>query len=242
MNTPATPTEMPAAANLQAGARWLKVLGFGLVVAVVIGAFALFDVQQMLKSALRWIEGLGPWAPVLFVMIYIVAAALLIPGSALTLGAGAAFGVVRGSVVVSIASTLAATVAFLLGRYYARDAIARKIEGNAKFAAIDAAVANEGWKIVLLTRLSPVFPYTLLNYAFGLTRVKPTHYVLASWIGMMPGTIMYVYLGSLVQAAGREGRTTGEWVLYGVGLLATVGVTLFVTRLARRALAVRIQA
>src|SRR2546422_11507482 len=92
-----------------------------------------------------------------------------------------------------------------------------------------------------VTRLWPVFRFTLLNYAFGLTRVKLSHYVLASWLGMIPGTVMYVYLGSLVNVgAGHRQRTTGEWVLYGVGLLATVTVTVFVTRLARRALAKKI--
>ena len=168
---------------------------------------------------------------------------LFVPGSVLTLGAGAVFGVALGSVYVSISATLGATAAFLVGRYLARDVIARKIERNDKFAAIDRAVAEEGWKIVLLTRLSPVFPFTLLNYAFGLTRVKLSHYVLASWIGMIPGTVMYVYLGSLVNVgAGHRRRTTGEWVLYGVGLLATVTVTVFVTRLARKVLANRIGA
>ena len=166
---------------------------------------------------------------------------LFIPGSVLTLGAGAIFGVVWGSVYVSISSTLAATCAFLVGRYLARDAIERKIKGNKRFDAIDKAVAGEGWKIVGLTRLSPVFPFTLLNYAFGLTQVKLRDYMLASWIGMMPGTIMYVYLGSLAQAAtGERERTTGEWVLYGVGLLATVVVTVFVTRVAKKALAKKI--
>src|SRR5262249_32983708 len=118
-----------------------------------------------------------------------------------------------------------------------------KIEKNEKFAAIDRAVADEGWKIVFLTRLSPVFPFTLLNYAFGLTRVRLGHYVLASWIGMMPGTVMYVYLGSLVNvSAGHRQRTTGEGVLSGLGLLAPVAVTVFVTRLARKALEKKISA
>src|SRR5206468_2150624 len=168
---------------------------------------------------------------------------LFVPGSVVTLGAGAVFGVVLGSVYVSISATLGATAAFLAGRYLARDAIARKIGKNEKFAAIDRAVADEGWKIVLLTRLSPVLPFILLNYAFGLTRVKLSHYVLASWIGMMPGTVMYVYLGSLVNiSSGHRQRTTGEWILYSVGLLATVVVTVFVTRLARKALAKKISA
>jgi len=208
---------------------------------VIVLALKYFHVQDGLKAALDWIGKLGSWGPVIFVGLYVVATVLFIPGSVLTLGAGAVFGVVLGSLCVSISATLGATAAFLVGRYLARDAIARKIERNPKFATIDRAVADEGWKIVLLTRLSPVFPFTLLNYAFGLTRVKLSHYVLASWIGMMPGTVMYVYLGSLVNVgAGHRQRTTGEWVLYGVGLLATVTVTVFVTRLARQALAKKI--
>ncbi|MCF7763351.1 MAG: TVP38/TMEM64 family protein [Verrucomicrobia bacterium] len=197
--------------------------------------------QDRLKQGLDWVGQLGRWGPAIFIGLYIVATVLFIPGSALTLGAGAIFGVAWGSVYVSVGSTLGATAAFLVGRYLARNAIARKIEGNERFAAIDKAVANEGWKIVGLTRLSPVFPFTLLNYSFGLTRVKLSHYVLASWIGMMPGTVMYVYLGSLAKAAtGEHTRTTGEWVLYGVGLLATLVVTIFVTRIAKQVLAKRI--
>jgi uncharacterized membrane protein YdjX (TVP38/TMEM64 family) len=188
------------------------------------------------------IGSLGAWAAVVFIAIYVVATVLLVPGSVLTLGAGALFGVLWGSVYASVGATLGATAAFLVGRYFARDAIARKIEADERFAAIDRAVAHEGWRIVGLTRLSPVFPFTLLNYAFALTRVKLRDYVLASWIGMMPGTVMYVYLGSIAKAATEEHqRTTGEWVFYGVGLLATIGVTVFVTRIARQALAKRIK-
>jgi uncharacterized membrane protein YdjX (TVP38/TMEM64 family) len=219
---------------------WKWVLYIAAATGIVL-AFKYFHVQELLKAALDWIGELGPWGPVMFVGLYVVATVLFVPGSVLTLGAGAVFGVALGSVCVSISATLGATAAFLVGRYLARDAIARKIEKNEKFATIDRAVAGEGWKIVLLTRLSPVFPFTLLNYAFGLTRVKLSHYVLASWLGMIPGTVMYVYLGSLVNVgAGHRQRTTGEWVLYGVGLLATVTVTVFVTRLAKKALAKKI--
>jgi uncharacterized membrane protein YdjX (TVP38/TMEM64 family) len=213
------------------------------VVIILFVAAKEFHVQDRLKQALDWVGQLGPSGAVIFIAIYVVATVLFIPGSVLTLGAGAVFGVMWGSIYVSIGSTLGATCAFLVGRYLARNAIARKIEGNERFAAIDKAVANEGWKIVGLTRLSPVFPFTLLNYAFGLTRVKLGHYMLASWIGMMPGTVMYVYLGSLAKAAsGERTRTTGEWVLYGVGLLATLVVTIFVTRIAKKALAKKMDA
>ena len=184
-------TAMPADVTSQPGANWRKWILLGVMGVAAIVVASLSDVRALLRDALDWIEQLGPWGPILFVLIYVVATVLLVPGSALTLGAGAVFGVVRGTLIVSLASTLAATAAFLVGRYLARDAIARKIERNEKFAAIDKAVADEGWKIVLLTRLSPVFPFSLLNYAFGLTRVRLSHYVLASWIGMLPGTVMY---------------------------------------------------
>lgn len=192
---------------------------------------------ELLKSGLDWVEQLGPAGPIIFILMYIAACVFFIPGSALTLGAGAIFGVVKGSIIVSVASTLGAMVAFLVGRYVARDWVARKIEKNEKFRAIDQAVAGEGWKIVGLTRLSPAFPFSLLNYAYGLTKVSLRDYVLASWIGMMPGTIMYVYLGSLARlGVEAEQATTAQTVLKIVGLLATVAVTVYVTKIARRAL------
>lgn len=217
---------------------WRKA-GLAAAVIAAVAALFFFDGPARLREALAGIEGLGAWGPVLFVLIYIVATVLFVPGSALTLGAGALFGVGLGSALVSVGATLGATAAFLVGRYFARDWVAKKIEGNAKFKAIDRAVADEGWKIVGLTRLSPAFPFALLNYAFGLTQVKLRDYVLASWIGMMPGTVMYVYLGSLAHVAGDHRRTPGEWTLLGIGLVATIAVTVFVTRLARVALAKR---
>jgi uncharacterized membrane protein YdjX (TVP38/TMEM64 family) len=173
--------------------------------------------------------------------IYILACVLFLPGSVLTLGAGVLFGLFAGSVIVSIASTLGATAAFIVGRYFARDWVAKKIEGNPGFKAIDDAVAKEGWKIVGLTRLSPVFPFNLLNYAYGLTKVSLRDYFFASWMGMLPGTVMYVYIGSVVGdlarlSAGGRTRTTAEWALYIVGFVATITVTIYVTRAARAAL------
>jgi len=217
-----------------------RLLLIATVLALVIAA-TVFDVRAALRETLAWIEGLGTWGPVLFVAIYIAATVLFVPGSALTLGAGALFGVVWGSVFVSAGSVLGATAAFLVGRYLARGWVAEKVSGNAAFAAIDRAVAAEGWKIVGLTRLSPAFPFSLLNYAFGVTQVKLRDYVLASWVGMMPGTVMYVYIGSLARVAGDRQRTPGEWALLALGLAATIAVTLVITRIARTALARRTQ-
>jgi uncharacterized membrane protein YdjX (TVP38/TMEM64 family) len=203
-----------------------------------------FPLQDLLRSALAWIDGLGLLGALLFVALYVAACVFFVPGSLLTLGAGAVYGVLQGTALVSVASTLGATAAFLVGRYLARDWVARKIAGNARFRAVDEAVAREGWKIVGLTRLSPVFPFVFLNYAYGVTRVSVRDYVLASWIGMLPGTVLYVYLGSLAGdlarlGAGERTRTPGEWALYAVGLAATVAVTVYVTRIARAALARR---
>ena len=211
------------------------------VVTLVIVAGRMVD----LRAALAWIEGSGPLAPMLFVALYVAACVFLLPGAILTLGAGALFGVVKGALVAWTGATLGCAAAFLVGRYFARDWVARRIGGDKRFRAVDEAVGREGWKIVGLLRLSPVFPFSLLNYAFGLTRVSFRDYLLASAVGMIPGALMYVYLGSLAGdlatlGTGGRTRTTAEWVLYGVGLVATVAVTIAVTRIARRALDARI--
>ncbi|MGK0185775.1 MAG: putative membrane protein YdjX (TVP38/TMEM64 family) [Verrucomicrobiales bacterium] len=219
-----------------------KVLLLVGVAAVIAAAAYFFDLSAITERLVAAREQLGFWFPLLFITIYIIATVLFIPASALTLLAGGMFGVGMGSVYVSIASTLGATVAFLLGRHTLRRFIKRKIEGSAKFSAIDDAVANEGWKIVGLTRLSPAFPFALLNYAYGLTKVSLRDYVIASWIGMMPGTVLYVYLGAIGKAAAdSQGRTPGEWALLAVGLAATAAVTIYVTKVARRALNSRLK-
>ena len=227
---------------------WLRPVLALVVIALLIAAGKAVDAPARLRGALEWVQQLG-WIGIgVFIALYVLACVVFLPGSILTLGAGVVFGVVKGSIIVSLASTLGATAAFLVGRYLARGWISGKIEGNAKFKAIDDAIGREGWRIVGLTRLSPIFPFNLLNYAFGVTRVPIGQYVLASWIGMMPGTVMYVYLGSLAgniatlgSGSGAHARTPAQWVLYGVGLLATVAVTVYVTRVARRALNERIK-
>ncbi len=229
-------------------AGWRKPLLALAALAALLAAGRAADAPERLREALAWVQQLG-WPGVgVFVALYVLACVLFLPGSVLTLGAGAIYGVARGSLIVSAASTLGATAAFLAGRYLARDWVGGRIRGNARFTAIDEAIGREGWRIVGLTRLSPVFPFNLLNYAFGLTRVRLGPYVLASWIGMMPGTVLYVYLGSLGGSLatlgtgpGAGARTPAQWALYAVGLLATVAVTVCVTRIARRALNFRIE-
>ena len=238
--TGATEQAAPGSGNT----RW-KLAAVAVAAVAVLAAARYFNAQELLTRALEWIEAQGAGGGVVFVGLYVLACVFFIPGSVLTLGAGAVYGVVQGSLLVSVASTLGATAAFLVGRYLARDWVARKIEGNEKFRAIDEGVAREGWKIVGLTRLSPVFPFNLLNYAYGLTRVTLRDYLLASWIGMMPGTLLYVYLGSLAGSLATLGsgggeRSPAQWALYGVGLAATLGVTVYITRIAKAALAKKV--
>ena len=219
---------------------WKWVLAL-LAVASLLVVLYFLDVQELIQVALAWISDLGPWGPVFFIVFYILATVLFLPGLIPTMAAGVLFGVIQGTLLVSISSISGATLAFLIGRYLAREWVATMIRGNQKFEAIDAAVAQEGWKIVGLTRLSPVFPFNLLNYAFGLTQVSLKHYFLASWIGMLPGTVMYVYIGSLAGdlaalGSGDRSVTPAEWALRVIGLIATVILTVYITRIAQRAL------
>lgn len=200
-----------------------------------------FNPQAILRDSLQWIDSLGALGAIAFIALYIIATVAFFPGSILTLGAGVIFGAVWGSLYVFIGATLGATAAFLVGRYLARGWVARKIADNKKFAAIDQAVGREGLKIVLLTRLSPIFPFNLLNYAFGITGVSLKDYFIGS-VGMIPGTVMYVYIGSLagnLAMIGTEAQPTNptlQWAIRILGLIATVAVTVYVTRIARKAL------
>lgn len=188
-----------------------------------------------------WVESLGVWGPIVFILGYLLATVAFVPGSLLTLAAGAIFGLVKGTLYVFLGAAAGTAVAFLVARYLARSAVERRLEKNERFRAIDGAVAKSGLKIVFLLRLSPAFPYNLLNYALGLTSVRFRDYLLASF-GMLPATFLYVYygkvIGSLAALSGGETIEGGaeKWVLIGVGLVATIAVTAVVTRIARRAL------
>src|SRR5262245_679385 len=173
-------------------------LAVGLVVLAGAAVLAL-PVRQYLLEMVKWTRGLGGWGLLCYVFLYAAATVLFLPGSILTLGAGFAFGLLRGTAAVMAGSLLGVSAAFLLGRTLVRDWVEGKVAAHERFRNIDEAVAREGFKIVLLTRLSPAFPFNLLNYAFGVTRVSFRHYFLASWVGMFPGTVLYVYLGSLVK-------------------------------------------
>ena len=233
---PESPRGVTAAAN-----RYAPLIK-GCSVVLIVVSLALMSRRVPVASALDalqgWIAGLGVWGALVFGLIYVAASLLLVPGSALTLAAGALFGLALGTLVVSLASTMTAGLAFLIARYFARERIAREIQLYPRFEAIDRAVGEGGWKIVALLRLSPAVPFTLQNYLYGLTGIRFWPYLLTSWLAMLPGTFLYIYLGHLgragVEAAsGERSRTPAEWAMMIVGLLATVAATVYITRLAR---------
>lgn len=227
--------------------RWhypFKLLLVACLLAIAIAAAKYFNLQEILRTSLIWVNSLGAFKPIAFIAIYNVATVLFIPGIVLTMSGGVLFGVVWGSVYVAIAATLGAIWAFTIGRYLCREMFFRMIQGHPKFEAIDTAVAEDGFKIVLLTRLSPVLPFNLLNYAFGLTQVSLRDYILGS-LGIIPGTVMYVYLGDLIgdlAMLGKPDLSTSpetqavQWTIRGVGLIATVTMTIYLTRVAQKAL------
>ncbi len=245
MVTTRTRAQAPAAAGMAGAVESpSRRLPIGKIILLVLAIAALVMIgrmagRQLLEFA-AWMAELGPWGPVVFIAGYIAATVALAPGSVLTLAAGAIFGLLRGTVYVFVAAVLGSSAAFLVSRYLARGAIERRLAGNQKFAAVDRAIAGQGLKIVFLLRLSPVFPFNLLNYGLGLTKVRFLDYVVAS-VGMLPGTILYVYYGKLAGdiaslASGMKAHKGPEyWTVLLLGLVATILVTLFVTRLARRA-------
>jgi len=227
------------AATPRSGVPWTK-LTLGVVALVGIVALGRAAGGQVQAFA-TWVDGLGVFGPLVFIAGYAVAVVAFVPASLLTLAAGAVFGIGAGTAWVFVAAVLGSALAFLVSRYVARSAVEQRVAGDARFAAIDRAIGAQGRRIVFLLRLSPVFPFNLLNYALGLTSVRFADYLVAS-LGMLPGTLLYVYTGktigdvaSLAGGAAPE-RGASHYALLGVGLLATAVVTVLVTRIARRAL------
>ena len=216
--------------------RW--VLGAVVLAGAILGGGQLAGV---VPAFTQWVGGLGSLGPAVFIGGYVVAAVAFVPGSVLSLAAGAIFGVAAGTAYVMVGATLGSIAAFLVSRHLARGAFERRLAGNPGFAMIDRAIAREGRKVVLLLRLSPVFPFTLLNYALGLTGIHLADFALAS-VGMLPGILLYVYsgkvAGELATLAAGQGpaRGPGYYLVLGLGLAATIGVTAIVTRIARQAL------
>jgi uncharacterized membrane protein YdjX (TVP38/TMEM64 family) len=212
------------------------------VIAVILGA-KFFPFNLWLDQFLEWVRTLGFWGALLYFFVYVAGTVLFVPGTALTLGSGLLFGVLWGTILVSLASVSGATIAFLIARSFGRAWTLRRIERYPKFELIDRAIGENGFKLVLLMRLQPVFlPFAILNYALGLTRVRMRDYVLASWIGMLPATTLYAYIGSslksisdLVQGKVPAADHWHQLLFWGGLVLSAAFVTIF-TRIAKQAL------
>lgn len=243
MNEASTPPTKEVRTAAEAAPKRAQALRRGFGIALLVAALVALGrlAGGRVPEFAAWVEGLGWWAPAAFIVAYALATVAFIPGSLLTLAAGAIFGVLHGTAICFVAASTGAALAFGVSRHLARAAIERRLAGNERFAAVDRAIARDGRKIVLLLRLSPVFPFNLLNYALGLTRVRFSDYLIAC-IGMLPGTLLYVYYGALAgEVAALAGgasveKGAGYYSLLVVGAVATIAVTTSVTRTARRAL------
>src|SRR5262245_37907222 len=226
------PTQTPAPAG---GSYRPLLVAVAAVVALVV-LFRVLPVTDWLVAFQAYVRDLGPAGYALYAVVYAICVVLFVPASILTLGAGAIYGLATGVAVVLVGASLGATLTFLLARGLLRERVERMTEGNATFRALDRAIAREGAKIVFLVRLAPVFPFTYINYAFGLTGVKTLSYVVATVIGMIPGTFAYVYLGAAAADAASGGTGSTELAIRVVGAVVAIGVTVFVARLATRAI------
>lgn len=220
--------------------RWAPaVIAVGVMLVLVLAGRQL---APLVPAFANWMDGLGWAGPLLFMLVYAVACLILLPASVFTMIAGAVYGVRWGMLFTAVGALVAIAVAFLISRHLARNSVARRLASRPELAAIDRAVGLNGFRIVLLLRLSPIFPFSILNYALGLTRVHFRDYLLAS-IGSIPGTFVFVSAGRLagdlatVAAGEASPDSRSRMILLGIGLVATVAVLTIVTRLARKALA-----
>ncbi len=222
-------TEASSETSSERSGLWRPLILIAAIVLIIVLA-RVFEADKYLGSLRDWIDGLGSWGPVVFILIYAVAVVAAIPGVALTVIAGALFGSAIGIAVVSIAATLGASLAFLVARYFARDAIARWLSRKETFRRLDEMTETHGATIVALTRLVPIFPFNLLNYGFGLTRVPFWTYVFWSWLCMLPGTVLYVVGADAVTKAVTQGEIPWGLVL---GVAAAAVVLTVLVRFAR---------
>lgn len=210
-----------------------------LALTVLVIAVWLLPAREWLIQSVDWAQAHPRIAWAAFVLAYMMAAVFMVPGSILTLAAGVLFGVALGVALVSLASTLGACCAFLVGRFLARDWVESRLESMPRFRALDRAVARRGWLIVLLARLSVLIPYNLLNYALGLTNVRFGAYLLGTFVGMLPAIFLYVYLGSVAGSLASLDQTGAPVIpqsLFITGLVVTALLIFLIARLTARAL------
>ena len=197
---------------------------------------------HLLHQASSVIEGLGTLGPLAFILFYVVGTLVFFPHILLIMAAGALFSLPVGFALVSIAATLSAGIVFLAGRSWSRKWVIKKIALNPKTKALDDAVTREGWMMIVLLRQTSILPFCVMNYVLGLSKLSFKEYILATWLGMMPGQVLYVYLGSIagkIAIEGHQGRkSVWEWIFGAVALAATIGIGVRATQIVKKALRV----
>lgn len=214
--------------------RWLVI---GLFVALFAAAYAFLPISEWLTAFQNWVQGFGALGWVIFILVYAITVFFLIPGSIMTIGAGVAYGL-WGFPLVIAGATLGSAISFLAARYVFHDRVQAKIAEYPRFAAVNAAIRDEGWKVVGLLRLSPALPFSLQNWFLGLTSVGFWQSQIATFFGIMPGTLLYIWISSLggEAAAGGGDASLARYLALGVGLVATLAVTILVTKKAQQKL------
>jgi uncharacterized membrane protein YdjX (TVP38/TMEM64 family) len=221
----------------------MKKFGKWIVVILIVVALsilsAILPVKDWIRTFIGWVQQLGPLGVLVFILAYALATVLFLPGWIFTVSAGLIYGVFVGTLVALTGAIIGATLGFLIARYLLRRNIEELTRKNPRFRAIDEAIGKNGWKIVGLLRLSPLIPFNLSNYFYGITSISFGAYVAVSAIGMIPGTLLYAYLGAIGQAGvsgGASHHSKWQYVFLGVGLIATIAVTILVSRIATSAL------
>ncbi len=213
-------------------AKWKWIAGAAAIAAVIV-AWAFLPLRAWLKALEVSIDGIGIFGPILYGLLYLAAELLMVPGAVLIVGAGYLFGLAGGMTVAWLAATIAAAVAFVIARGLARERVERFARRHRKFRALDGAVEQGNWKIVALLRFSPIVPFGLSNYMYGLSKIGFTPYIAATALGMLPGTFLYVYLGDAGRGFG-GGWSPWHWALVGAGVLATGGASVYLARVTKK--------
>lgn len=225
----------PNKSRMSSSVGWQTLVSLAAIASLFV-LWLLLPLDDWLKSANGHVDALGNWAVLAAIVVYIVGVPLMVPGTALTLPVGLLFGLWKGFLIVIVGAPIGACISFLVGRYWARRWVEDKLTGYPIYRAIDRAVTQEGWRVVLLLRLSPLVPFNLQNYLFGVTSVAFRPYALASLIGMAPGTLLFVYIGAIGNAASVEQPSALKWTFFALGLIATAVVAMLLGRRARRAM------
>ena len=218
------------------GKRIIRIVLAALLIAAFLAAMRFLPLGDWIATFQAWVKEIGPIGYLVYVLVYMLFCVLGIPASPLTIGAGAIFGFAKGTIVVILGATLGATLSFLLARTVMRRRIEAITATNAKFLALDRAITREGGRIVFLVRLAPVFPFAYVNFAFGLTGVRLLSYVVATFFGIIPVTLAFVYISATAAQAASADMSNARVAINIIGGVLAIVATAFVTRVATRAI------